>query len=164
MRDQISHKIRYFSGTLPKLNTKSDMSLTSKHCEEKESLPEEKQEQTHDFQGSEQRLRIDTIDSVDDDFPYQFNYYISVAIIEEETDQVELAFLDSVKEIKKEVNLLLARAHCEKICKSKGRLTKYINSKRKEARDIATSEWLNQIPLCQGTIVSIIQSVKTDLP
>ena len=65
-------------------------------------------EQTHDFEGSEQRLGIDTIDSEEDYFSYQFNYDISVAIIEEETDQVELAFLDSVKEIKKEIFCLHA--------------------------------------------------------
>ena len=87
--------------------TKSDMDLISKHCEEKELLPEEKQQQKHDFEGSEQGVRIDTIDSEDDDFQYQFNFDLSVAIIEEETDEVESEFFDSVKEI--EGNLLLAR-------------------------------------------------------
>ena len=83
------------------------MDLISKHCEEKELLPEEKQQQKHDFEGSEQGVRIDTIDSEDDDFQYQFNFDLSVAIIEEETDEVESEFFDSVKEI--EGNLLLAR-------------------------------------------------------
>ena len=136
------------------------MDLISKHCEEKELLPEEKQQQKHDFEGSEQGVRIDTIDSEDDDFQYQFNFDLSVAIIEEETDEVESEFFDSVKEI--EGNLLLARI-AKKICKSKGGLTRHINSKHKEARDIATSAEHNQIPLCEGTITSIIQSIKTDL-
>ena len=136
------------------------MDLISKHCEKKELLPEEKQQQTHDFEGSEQGVRIDTIDSEDDDFQYQFNFDLSVAIIEEETDEVGSEFFDSVKEIGSKS---FACTHCEKICKSKGGLTRHINSKHKEARDIATSAEHNQIPLCEGTITSIIQSIKTDL-
>ena len=97
------------------------MDLISKHCEEKELLPEEKQQQTHDFEGSEQGVRIDTIDSEDDDFQYQFNFDLSVAIIEEETDEDESEFFDSVKEI--EGSKSFACTHCEKICKSKGGLT-----------------------------------------
>ena len=124
-------------------------------------LPEEKQQQTHDFEGSEEGVRIDTIDSEDDDFQYQFNFDLSVAIIEEETDEVESEFFDSVKEI--EGSKSFACTHCEKICKSKGGLTRRINSKHKEARDIDTSAEHNQIPLCEGTITSIIQSIKTDL-
>ena len=49
------------------------------------------------------------------------------------------------------------------ILSKKAGLTRHINSKHKEARDIATSADHNQIPLCEGTITSIIQSIKTDL-
>ena len=126
------------------------MDLTSKHCEERVAAGGKK-EQIHDFEGSEQQVRIDTINS-EDDFPYQFNY-ILVAIIEEETDQVELEFLNSVEEIGSKS---FAHTHCEK-------RSTLINSEHKEAQDIATSAELKQIPLCEGTIVSIIQSIKTDL-
>mgnify|MGYP002803966258 CR=1 FL=1 len=44
------------------------MHLTSKPVEAKELLQEEKKHQTHDFEGSEQRVRIDTIDSEYDHF------------------------------------------------------------------------------------------------
>ena len=58
-------------------------------------------------------MRINTIHSQDDEFPYQFNFDLSVAITEEEMDKVELEFFNSVKEI--EGSKSFPCTHCEKI-------------------------------------------------
>ena len=136
------------------MTTEMDMDLTFEHSEEKELLPEEKREVKRDFEGSELRLRSDIIDSAVDEYSYQFNLNLSIAITEEETGEVETEFTDSIKEI--EGSKSFPCMHCEKVCKSH-QLEAY-----NEAREYVTVK-TNHIPLCEGTIVSTVESIKSDL-
>ena len=90
-----------------------DVDLTFDHSEEKELLPEEKREDKRDFEGSQLRLRSDAIDSAVDEYSYQFNINASIAITEEETDEVQNEFTYSIKEI--EGCKSFPCMHCEKV-------------------------------------------------
>ncbi len=129
--------------------------------------------QTRDFEGSQLRVRSDAIDSAVDEYSYQFNINVSIAITEEETDEVQNEFTYSIKEMsslffpaciaKKYIFYVDQIVHAlRKSVQSKGCLTRHINSKHNEAGDSVTVK-ANQIPLCEGTIVSIVESIKSDL-
>ncbi len=77
-----------------------DVDLTFDHSEEKELLPEEKQEDKRDFEGGQLRLRSDmyVVDSAIDEYSYQFNLNLSIALTEEEPDEVETEFTDFIYE------------------------------------------------------------------
>ena len=63
-----------------------------------------------------------------------YNLNVSLAVLEEETDEIIEEFAEAVTEI--EGKKSFPCSECEKVCKSKGGLTKHMNSKH---RDIATS-------------------------
>ncbi len=97
------------------------------------------------------RLRSNIIDSAVDECSYQFILNLSIAITEEETDEVETEFTDSIKEI--EVSKSFPCMHCEKVCKSH----------QLEAYNEAQESVTVKTNLCEGAIVSIVESIKSDL-
>ncbi len=99
-------------------------------------------------------MRSDVIDSAIDEYSYQFNLNLSITITEEETDEVETEFTHSIKEI--EGSESFACIYCQKVCKSH-QLEAY-----NEARECVTVK-TNHIPLCEGTIVSTVESIKSNL-
>ena len=90
------------------MTTEMDVDLTFDHSEEKELLPEEKREDKRDFEGSQLRVRSDAIDSVVDEYLYQFNINVSIAITEEETDEVQ-------NELTYSISKSFPCMHCEKV-------------------------------------------------
>ena len=66
--------------------------------------------------------------SHDDDL---FNFEVSVAITEAETDEMTSEFSYALSEIDGEMNFPCTS--CDKVCKSKGALTRHTNSKHSEA-------------------------------
>ena len=87
------------------------------------------------------------------DYDDLFNFEVSVAIAETETDEMTTEFSDAVNEIdgKKSFPCTL----CEKVCKSKGGLTRHTNSKHSEGpsgRSYAT--------LCEDDVAKIIKAIK----
>ncbi len=94
-----------------------DVDLTFEHIEEKELLLQEKREDKRDFEGSQLGLRSDmyVVDSAIDEYSYQFNLNLSIALTEGEPDEVVTEFTD------------FSCMHCKKLCKPKGGLTRHIN-------------------------------------
>ena len=72
------------------------------------------------------------------DYDDLFNFEVSVAIAETETDEMNTEFSDAVNEIdgKKSFPCTL----CEKVCKSKGGLTRHTNSKHSEGQRVLQDE------------------------
>ena len=84
-------------------------------------------------------LEIETIFKQRDD---AFNFDVLLAILDTETDEVEAEFLEALTEIAGKK--WFPCASCTKVCKSKGGLTRHINSKHREAA--ATSQSSNFAP------------------
>ena len=91
-----------------------------------------------------------------------YNFEVSVAIAGRETvnkdDQMEGKFSEAVEEIKGKK--AFSCAICNKVCKLKGGLMRHRNSKHSDA---SFASELMQVPLCEGTVVLMIESIKTDL-
>lgn len=84
-----------------------------------------------------------------------YNFDVSIAVTETENDA---EFTDALCEIEGKKSLPCAK--CNKVCKSKGGLTRHTNSKHSEAVPAGAVE-TNATPLCEDTVASIVESVKT---
>ena len=85
-----------------------------------------------------------------------YNLNVSLAVLDEEPDEIIGEFAEAVTEI--EGKKLFPFSKCEKVCKSKGGLTKHMNSKH---RDIATS--VNSSCLTMKNLEGIVEAIKTKL-
>ena len=85
-----------------------------------------------------------------------YNLNVSLAILDEETDEIIGEFAEAVTEI--EGKKSFPCSECAKVCKSKGGLTKHMNSKH---RDIATS--VNSPCLTMENLEGIVEAIKTKL-
>ena len=90
--------------------------------------------------------------STDDDY----NLNVSVAVPDAETDEISVEFAEAVTEIEGKKSFPCFK--CEKLCKSKGGLTKHMNSKH---RDMVTS--FNSPSLRMANLEGIVESTKTKL-
>ena len=85
-----------------------------------------------------------------------YNLNVSLAVLDEEMDKIIGEFAEAVTEI--EGKKSFPCSECTKICKSKGGLTKHMNSKH---RDIATS--VNSPCLTMENLEGIVKAIKTKL-
>ena len=90
--------------------------------------------------------------STDDDY----NLNVSVAVPDAETDEISVEFAEAVTEIEGKKSFPCFK--CEKLCKSKGGLTKHMNSKH---RDMVTS--FDSPSLRMANLEGIVESTKTKL-
>ena len=77
---------------------------------------------------------------------------IAIDIVETDYQEIENEFVDSIVDI--EGSKVVPCSKCGKICKSKGGLTKYTNSKHGDV-----SPQLNTTPLCLDTLKSIVDTI-----
>ena len=85
--------------------------------------------------------------------------YISAAINETETEEVDSEFNDALRGIEGEKSFPCSK--CDTVCKPKGGLTKHTNSEHSDAIAVGFDE--TSIPLCKETVASIVQAMKTKL-
>ena len=90
-----------------------------------------------------------------------YNFNISIAVTETETDEVDAEFIDALIEIEGKKSFPCAK--CDKVCKSKGGLTRHTNSKHSGAGAVGSGEITNETALCEDTVASIVESIKTKL-
>ena len=83
-----------------------------------------------------------------------YNLNVSLAVLDEETDEIIGEFAEAVTEI--EGKKSFPCSECAKVCKSKDGLTKHMNSKR---QDIATS--VNSPCLTMENLEGIVEAIKT---
>lgn len=83
---------------------------------------------------------------------YQLN--ISLAVVETECDEIESEFNDALTEINGEKSFPCAM--CDKVCKSKGGLTRHTNSKHSTVAQPKTA-------FCKDSVTSIIESIKAKI-
>lgn len=88
-----------------------------------------------------------------------YNLEVTVAITEAEGEDIEDEFNDALTEIHGEKSFPCVK--CEKVCKSKGGLTRHINAKHKEITAEQTSPELDIF--CLDTVASIVESIKSQI-
>jgi hypothetical protein len=88
-----------------------------------------------------------------------FNLGISVAVTEAEGTDLEGEFDEALSEIHGEKSFPCPL--CDKVCKSKGGLTRHTNSKHKEGSEIGTSP--EDELFCLDSLSSIVESIKTKI-
>ena len=88
-----------------------------------------------------------------------YNLDISVAVTEIETEEVDSEFNDALREIEGKKSFPCSK--CNKVCKSKGGLTKHTNSKHSDVVSAGSDE--TSRPLDEETVASIVQAIKTKL-
>lgn len=87
-----------------------------------------------------------------------FNLNLSLAILEAETDEIDAEFLDALVEIEGEKSFPCP--NCDKICKSKGGLTKHTNAKHRETSELLPS---TESDMTLDCLTGIIETIKTGL-
>ena len=89
-----------------------------------------------------------------DHYEDSFNFEVSVAITEAETDEMTSEFSDALKEIDGEKSFPCSL--CDKVCKSKGGLTRHTNSRHSEG-----SSGSHPKPnLCKDDVDSFVKAIK----
>ena len=88
-----------------------------------------------------------------------YNLEVSIAVTEAEGEEIEDVFNDALSEIRGEKSFPCSK--CEKVCKSKGGLTRHTNSKHSEIPSKETSQKLEVF--CLDTIVSIVETIKSQI-
>ena len=73
--------------------------------------------------------------------------------------EVDQQFIDALVEIEGQKSFPCA--NCDKICKSKGGLTRHTNSKHRDQS--ATSDCPVNTGLCEDTVASIVETIKNNI-
>ena len=89
----------------------------------------------------------------------EYNLQVTVAVTENEGDEIEEEFTDALSEIHGEKSFPCSE--CGKVCKSKGGLTRHINSKHSDTPSNTTSP--ESAMFCFDTIASIVESIKSQI-
>ena len=89
----------------------------------------------------------------------EYNLQVTVAVTENEGDEIEEDFTDALSEIHGEKSFPCSE--CGKMCKSKGGLTRHINSKHSDTPSNTTSP--ESAMFCFDTIASIVESIKSQI-
>lgn len=92
-----------------------------------------------------------------------FNLHVSLAILDTETDELDAEFLEAVTEIEGKKSFRCS--YCNKVCKSKGGLTKHTNSKHREV-DVNTpteSYKDTEVSLSLENLAGIVEAIKVRL-
>ena len=95
---------------------------------------------------------VDLTDATTEYDTYQLN--ISLAVVETECDEIESEFNDALTEINGEKSFPCVM--CDKVCKSKGGLTRHTNSKHSTMPRPKTA-------ICKDSVTSIIESIKAKI-
>ena len=95
---------------------------------------------------------VDLTDVTNEYDTYQLN--ISLAVVERECDEIESKFNDELTEINRENSFPCTM--CDKVCKSKGGLTRHTNSKHSTMARPKTG-------FCKDSVTSIIESIKAKI-
>lgn len=85
-----------------------------------------------------------------------YNLFVSVAVTETETDEVDNEFVEAVVEIEGKKSFQCEQ--CGKVCKSKGGLTRHTNSKHGKQGSNASGE---TAPLDKETVDGFVEAIKT---
>ena len=95
-----------------------------------------------------------------EDAEYDFDKLdVTIAITEAEGEDIEEEFNDALREIHGEKSFPCAK--CEKVCKSKGGLTRHTNAKHNE---ITAEQVSIELALfCPDTVASIVESIKSQI-
>ena len=124
--------------------------VEEKECEEKRGLT---------FQSNVLEAEGDTAFDLGD----LYHLDITVALTETESGEVDSEFNDALTEIEGKKSFPCSK--CDKVCKSKGGLTKHTNSKHCDVvcseTDLASDQASS--PLCKDTMSSIVESIKANL-
>jgi hypothetical protein len=108
-----------------------------------------------------ERIEVETLGEESDDEDV-FNLSVSLAILDTETDEVDAEFLEAVAEIEGKKSFPCLK--CDKICKSKGGLTRHTNSKHREQVDVPDSdEFTDGNGLSFKNLAGIVEAIKTNL-
>ena len=95
-----------------------------------------------------------------EDAEYDFdNLDVTIAVTEAEGEDIEEEFNDALSEIHGEKSFPCAK--CEKVCKSKGGLTRHTNAKHNEITAEQASIELDLF--CPDTVASIVESIKAQI-
>lgn len=98
--------------------------------------------------------------SEEDDFNDCFNLLCSVAVVETEATEIDNEFIDAVTEIEGKKSFPCDK--CEKVCKSKGGLTRHTNSKHVMQENLAEGceESSSVEPLDEDTVYGFVEAIK----
>ena len=95
-----------------------------------------------------------------EDAEYDFdNLDVTIAVTEAEGEDIEEEFNNALSEIHSEKSFPCAK--CEKVCKSKGGLTRHTNAKHNEIT--AEQESLELNLFCPDTVASVVESIKSHI-
>jgi hypothetical protein len=89
------------------------------------------------------------------DYDDSFNFEVSVAITEAETDEMTSEFSDALKEIDGAKSFPCSL--CNNVCKSKGGLTQHTNSKHSEG---SSGSHPSDANLCKDDVDSFVKAIK----
>ena len=130
--------------------------------EENVELPKESLQKIEFVSIGEQDSVVESIfDSKDKEYD-AFNLDVSLTLLDTETDEVDAEFLEALTEIEGKKSLPCPK--CIKICKSKGGLTKYTNSKHRESDpELSTESGNNHNCLLLEDLAGVVESIKTNL-
>ena len=84
-----------------------------------------------------------------------FNLELSVTVVETEADEIDNEFVDAVTEI--EGKKFFPCDNCDKVCKSKGGLTRHKNSKHAKQENLEES---SIVLLDQDTVCGFVEAIK----
>ena len=102
---------------------------------------------------------LGSLDVTTDETTTFYNLNIAVDIVETDYQDVEREFADSIVEINGAK--VFPCSKCNKICKSKGGLTKHNNSKHSVSDKDSSAQ--NTTPLCLDTMKSIVETIKRNI-
>ena len=86
-----------------------------------------------------------------------YTFDVSIAITETETEEISAEFSDALKEI--DGKRTFSCSQCDKVCKSKGGLTRHTKSKHIEGE----LDCEPRAVLCEDTVTSFVESIKVKL-
>ena len=90
---------------------------------------------------------------------YYMNFTVDFSMAETDNTEVEQEFIDALVEI--EGQKAFPCTQCDKICKSKGGLTRHTNSKDRDESQSADAECIVNTGLSQDTVPSIVETIKS---
>ena len=132
------------------------------HVEQSSAVDDEKYEEKRLFQSTSLESDSEACEGDESDFDVGDMYHLDiiVALTETESGEEDSVFIDALTEIEGKNSFPCSK--CNKICKSKGGLTKHTDSKHRG--DIGSPETDQTLtPLCKDTISSIVESSKRSL-
>ena len=130
--------------------------------EENVELPKESLQKIEFVSINEQDSVVESIfDSKDKEYD-ALNLDVSLTLLDMETDEVGAGFLEALTEIEGKKSFPCPK--CIKICKSKGGLTRYTNSKHRESDpELSTESGNNHNCLLLEDLTGVAESIKTNL-